>query len=381
MYRGDYIVAKKKILIITGSFGNGHIKVTNNVVEELSNYNVDILVHDLFLEAHPKLTKVAQAWYINSFTYFRPAYAMFYYNQPTKVERCFYNRYGLKRLVYLIDKHQPDMILSTFPTPVLRHIKRFIKHDVKIHTIITDYRFHKNWLIKKSDYYYVGSEKLKQELINHESHPENISITGIPVERKFSKHVNRSIFLRRHQLNPNKKTIMIATGAFGVLKGFQKTISEILNKKNIQIVVICGNNAALKTKLEHAFHDNPSVCIIGYTNEMSEWMAVSDILITKPGGITITEGLTRNIPMVLYNPAPGQEKENALLFEANNLAQIADTKEELLEIVESMISNVFLRKRMIRKMKEFEKPRATEDIVKHIVKSLDVKHSVMRINS
>lgn len=374
-------MSKKKILIITGSFGNGHIKVTNNVVEELSNYNVDILVHDLFLEAHPKLTKVAQAWYINSFTYFRTAYAMFYYNQPAKVDRCFYSRYGLKRLVYLIDKHQPDMILSTFPTPVLRRIKRFIKPDVKIHTIITDYRFHKNWLIKESDHYYVGSNKLKQELIKHGSHPGNISITGIPVERKFSKHVNRSVFLKRNHLDPNKETIMIATGAFGVLKGFQKIISEMLNKKNIQIVVICGNNTALKTKLEQAFFDNPSVCIIGFTDQMSEWMAASDILITKPGGITITEALTRNIPMVLYNPAPGQEKENALLFEANDLGQIANTKEELLGIVESMISNIFLRKRMIRKMKEFEKPRATEYVVKHIVDTLDVEYSAMRINS
>lgn len=372
---------KKKILIITGSFGNGHTKVTSNVVEELSNKNVDIVVHDLFLEAHPKLTKVAQAWYINSFTYFRNAYGTFYYNQPNKVDRCFYGKYGLKRLVHLIDKHQPDMILSTFPTPVLRHIKRFIKHDVKIHTIITDYSFHKNWLIKNSDHYYVGSKVLKQELIKHGSNPKKISITGIPVERKFSNHVNRFAFLKRNYLDPSKETIMIATGAFGVLKGFQRIISEMLEMKNIQIVIICGNNVSLKTKLENAFLGNSSVCVIGYTNQMSEWMAVSDILITKPGGITITEALTRNIPMVLYHPAPGQEKENALLFEANDLAMIANTKEELLMIIDSMISNIFLRKRMIRKMKNFEKPRATEYIVKHILETLDVEYSDLRINS
>lgn len=372
---------KKKILIITGSFGNGHLKVTENLVDALSHYDADILVHDLFLEAHPKLTKIAQAWYINSFTYFRTAYRMFYYNHPEKVERCFYNKYGLKRLLYLIDKHKPDMILSTFPTPVLRKIKRFINKDIRIHTVVTDYRFHKNWWIKDSDYYYVGSEILKNELLLHGMDAEKIDVTGIPVEKKFSKNVNRAEFLSRYQLDPRKNTVMIATGAFGVMKGFESIISSLINKDETQVVIICGNNVLLKSKLEVAFSKQSNVCVIGYTSEMSQWMAVSDVLVTKPGGITITEALTRNIPMVLYNPAPGQEKENALLFESKDLARIAHNKEELLMIIDSLISNLFFRKRMVRKLKEYQKPNATETIVKHVVNTLEIESSVMRIKS
>lgn len=372
---------KKKILVITGSFGNGHLKVTDNLVDELSDYNVDILVHDLFLEAHPKLTKVAQAWYINSFTYFRTAYSMFYYNQPEKVDRCFYNNYGMKRLLYLIDKHRPDMVLSTFPTPVLRKIKRYINRDIKIHTVITDYRFHKNWLIKDSDYYYVGSDVLKRELNLHGMDEDKISVTGIPVEKKFSKKVDRDGFLSGKGLDPSKDTIMIATGAFGVMKGFESVIETLARKEDTQVVIICGNNVSLKTQLENALCDQSNVCVIGYTTEMNEWMAVSDVLVTKPGGITITEALTRNVPMILYNPAPGQEKENALLFEGNDLARIANTREELLLIIDMMITNVFFRKRMMRKLKEHQKPNATETIVKHIVDTLEVEDAVLRIKS
>lgn len=372
---------KMKILVITGSFGNGHLKVTQNLVDELSNYNVDVLVHDLFLEAHPKITKVAQAWYINSFTYFRSTYGRFYYYQPENVDRCFYSKYGMKRLLHLIHEHRPDMILSTFPTPVLRKIKEYVGDDIKIHTVITDYRFHKNWLVKNSDHYYVGSEVLKEELITHGMDKHKVSVTGIPVEKKFSKNVNRAAFLSGYDLDTNKETVMIATGAFGVLKGFQTIISELIENPNVQVVVICGKNMSLKSKLEFAFRHQREVCVIGYTREMSEWMAVSDVLVTKPGGITITEALTRNVPMVLYNPAPGQEKENALLFEGNDLARIAHTKEELLLNVYLMIDNVFIRKRMVRKLKEYQKPNATETIVKHIINSLEVENMVLRIKS
>ena len=85
--------------------------------------------------------------------------------------------------------------------------------------------------------------------------------------------------------------------------------------------------------------------------------------------------------MVLYNPAPGQEKENALLFESKDLARIAHNKEELLMIIDSLISNLFFRKRMVRKLKEYQKPNATETIVKHVVNTLEIESSVMRIKS
>ncbi|PXA00054.1 diglucosyl diacylglycerol synthase, partial [Staphylococcus pseudintermedius] len=108
------ITEKKKILIITGSFGNGHIQVTNSIVEQLNQMNLDnltVIQRDLFLEAHPIMTTITKKWYINSFKYFRRMYKAFYYSRPDQLDKCFYKYYGLNKLLNLLLKEKPDLIL------------------------------------------------------------------------------------------------------------------------------------------------------------------------------------------------------------------------------------------------------------------------------
>ncbi|MCP6646359.1 hypothetical protein NL493_29875, partial [Klebsiella pneumoniae] len=80
--------------------------------------------------------------------------------------------------------------------------------------------------------------------------------------------------------------------------------------------------------LKHQFKGNHNVLILGYTHHMNEWMAASNLMITKPGGITISEALARKVPMIFLDPAPGQELENALYFESKGMGKVADTTEE-----------------------------------------------------
>ena len=106
----------------------------------------------------------------------------------------------------------------------------------------------------------------------------------------------------------------MSAGAFGVSTGFSTMISKIdMYAKDAQVVMICGNSKSLKNELRHHFKDNDNVLILGYTKHMNEWMASSQLMITKPGGITISEAFSRHLPLIL-NPAPGQELENAEYF-------------------------------------------------------------------
>ena len=92
------VTQNKKILIITGSFGNGHLQVTQSVVNQLNEMNLShlsVIEHDLFMEAHPILTSICKKWYINSFKYFRNMYKNFYYSRPDELDKCFYKYYGL----------------------------------------------------------------------------------------------------------------------------------------------------------------------------------------------------------------------------------------------------------------------------------------------
>lgn len=350
------VTQNKKILIITGSFGNGHMQVTQSIVNQLNEMNLDhlsVIQHDLFMEAHPILTSICKKWYINSFKYFRNMYKNFYYSRPDQLDKCFYKYYGLNKLINILINEKPDLILLTFPTPVMSVLTEQFNINIPIATVMTDYRMQKNWITPKSERYYVATETTKEDFMEVGVPASNIKVTGIPISSKFEEYIDQRAWLSKYHLDPDRPTILMSAGAFGVSKGFDQMINEILEKsKHSQVVMICGRSKELKRSLQAKFKNNPDVLILGFTKHMNEWMASSQLMITKPGGITISEGYTRCIPMVFLNPAPGQELENAHYFEKMNMGKIANTPEEAIDIVTQITNDETLLNKMTSNMKE-----------------------------
>ncbi|CAM2986210.1 processive diacylglycerol glucosyltransferase [Staphylococcus sp. HGB0015] len=365
------VAQKKKILIITGSFGNGHIQVTNSIIEELSHMNLEhltVIEHDLFLEAHPIMTSICKKWYINSFKYFRRMYKAFYYSRPDQLDKCFYKYYGLNKLLNLLLKEKPDLILLTFPTPVMSVLTEQFNMNIPIATVMTDYRMHKNWITPYSARYYLATEDLKDEFASVGIPRETLKVTGIPISARFEDRIDREAWLTQHHLDPKAQTILMSAGAFGVSKGFEQMIQRIIDESpNAQVVMICGRNKELKRQLSKAFKGNRHVLILGYTNNMNEWMASSHLMITKPGGITISEALTRKVPMIFLNPAPGQELENALYFEQKAFGKIADTPSEAIDIVTHLTRHPNEINAMIQNMAEARQPNATQRLCQDLL--------------
>ena len=251
-----------------------------------------------------------------------------------------YKRQGLNKLINLLIKEKPDLILLTFPTPVMSVLTEQFNINIPIATVMTDYRMHKNWITPDSQRYYVATEDTKDDFVEAGVPASHIKVTGIPIADKFEDSIDKEAWLSKHHLDPNKPTILMSAGAFGVSKGFDYMINEILEKSpHSQVVMICGRSKELKRSLKAKFKHNPNVLILGYTNYMNEWMASSQLMITKPGGITISEGLTRCIPMIFLNPAPGQELENAHYFEDKGFGKIADTPNEAIDIVSHLTNH------------------------------------------
>ncbi|EJE17691.1 MULTISPECIES: diglucosyl diacylglycerol synthase [Staphylococcus] len=365
------VTQNKKILIITGSFGNGHMQVTQSIVNQLNEMNLNhlsVIQHDLFMEAHPIMTSICKKWYINSFKYFRNTYKRFYYSRPNELDKCFYKYYGLNKLINLLIKEKPDLILLTFPTPVMSVLTEQFNINIPIATVMTDYRMHKNWITPYSQRYYVATKDTKDDFIEVGVPASYIKVTGIPIADKFEESIDKEEWLSQQHLDPSKPTILMSAGAFGVSKGFDYMINNILEKSpNSQVVMICGRSKELKRSLKAKFKDNPSVKILGYTNHMNEWMASSQLMITKPGGITISEGLSRCIPMIFLNPAPGQELENAYYFESKGFGKIADTPNEAIDIVSDLTNNEETLKVMSSKMLESKVGYSTRKICKDLL--------------
>ena len=195
---------------------------------------------------------------------------------------------------------------------------------------------------------------------------DKVKVFGIPINTNFDEKVDKKSWYEENNLLLNKKTILLSAGAFGVTNNFENTINNIIDVGGLQVVIICGKNNQLKMRLEKNFEGKKDIKIIGYTDDMREWMQTSDVLITKAGGVTISEALASAVPLILLNPVPGQERENAKYFERNGLAKIAYTESEIIEYLTYFLNEENLR--LVRnKMNTCYIPYSTENVCKAIL--------------
>ncbi len=169
-----------------------------------------------------------------------------------------------------------------------------------------------------------------------------MKVTGIPVDPAFMEPMEKSEARRRCSLDPALFTILVSAGGYGV-GPIELLIAEILRLKiPVQVVVIAGRSLELKATLDElAAQQNPSQPVklvpVGYTTHMHEFMAAADLLIGKPGGLTTSEAMARNLPVCIVNPIPGQEERNSdhlleqgVAIRCNNLPTLAYKIENLL---------------------------------------------------
>lgn len=361
----------KKMLLITGSFGNGHLQVSKNIREIFEKYysdRVTVIESDLFLQAHPNLTPILKKLYLYSFSYFRDIYGYLYYAGRNQSDISIYRYFSYDYLKRLVKEVRPDIIISTFPTPALSLLKN---KKIPIVNIITDYYFHKSWLTKGAFRYYVATDDTEKELLKLGVEKNKIKKFGIPIAEKFDDNFDTDEWLKCNKLSTTKNTILLSAGAFGVSTDFTMLIEQLKKKSNdIQVVIICGKNKKLKEELEYKYSGDKGVKIFGYTENMYEWMKSSSILITKAGGVTISEGLASKIPLILFNPVPGQEMENARYFQKHNMAKTAKNQEEVLQYIDQLLSKDNIEK-MKFKMEENYLPKASHNICEDIMSYLD----------
>ena len=363
-----------KILLLTGSYGNGHLRVSNTLKEAFLKLGCkQILESDLYLDAHPLITKASKYLYIKSFTYGHWLYGMLYYggNRHEKYfQSDFMNNYGMKKLTYLVKTFKPDIIVNTFPMLVVPEFRKKTGLKIPVVNVLTDYGLHKNWLHKEVDKYYVASENLKFDIMEKGIPKNKIKVTGIPIDPNFEGNYDRELLFEEYHLDINKPVILIAAGAYGVLKDIEDTITRLLYESNNQIIVVCGKNIELRKKLTEKFVEDKNVRILGYTNKMYDLMKMATVMVTKPGGITLSEALAVQVPLLLYRSVPGQERENSLFFVRNGAAIIVEDHADLIENIKNVIHNENIQMNMKRDMKKLHNVNAAEVICKDIISML-----------
>ncbi|MEX0774870.1 MAG: glycosyltransferase [Phycisphaeraceae bacterium] len=257
------------------------------------------------------------------------------------------NKLNAVRFTRMLLEFQPDIAVCThfLPSELVARQKRKGHLNCPLATVVTDMDVHAYWLCPGCEHYFVAIDETAVHLREMGVPEGDLTVSGIPIDPVFAQPKSKADMRRHYGLEPETTTILVATGGFGV-GPIDHLIQSLLKiRHRVQLVVICGRNEELKIKLDDMAAslagqrpEMPRMHIVGFTREMDQYMAASDILVGKPGGLTTSEALAKGLVMCIVNPIPGQEERNSdhLLEEGaaircNNLPTLAWKIDQLLD--------------------------------------------------
>lgn len=360
-----------KVIILYASYGNGHYQASKAIETVFQSKGVsDIILLDLIAQAHPLINKITQFVYIHSFNTLPAVYGWVYnrtkdMHSETPLLRMLHSL-GTSRLLEVITHFNPDLVIHTFPQLTLPQLVRKTGISIPLINIVTDFDLHGRWLHPEIHRYYVATDDLRQEMTERGISQDRVIASGIPIKPIFSRMQNDDS--KFHNLfHANKKTILLMAGAYGVMQGNYDICQALLSAHHYQVIVVCGHNKELYRQLEKRYGHHPNIQLNEYVHDVASIMRNSDCMITKPGGITISEAIECRLPLILYRPVPGQELNNAQYLEQKGVASIVYNTHSLLLKLQAMLEDETRLQEILMKIDNLRKPEAAEVIVEDIM--------------
>lgn len=349
---------RQRILILTASTGQGHNAAADSLKRELELSGYEVIKEEPFKVMGTSVDAFMGDGYKLLATKMPKLYGTLYKltnyeTKSTKVSKMFYKPVA-KTILEFCNQYKPTLIISTHPLFVggVTMLKEEELIDLPFISVITDLLPHLSYVNREFvDAYITGAQQTADELINRGIEPTKIHVFGIPIKREFTDKIDTQSLERDPRF-----TILLMGGSMG-LNGMKKVFKHILElNRKLKLIVVCGNNEHLRESLvkrmddiESELLEGKSIEILGFTNKVAQLMDISDVIITKPGGITVSEALTKRIPMMIPFYIPGQEAENTeVLLDAGAAIEV-NTKniEEKLEVLIDHPEQLELMKRNI----------------------------------
>lgn len=375
---------KEKILILSATFGDGHKQVANAISEavDCTLPDAEPVIVDIMEWIHPILYPISNYVYKRSIQKFPQLYSYLFRKTRERNSLSFtlnaFLSSGMKSLLAILDKVKPAVVVSTYPfaAGIVSQLKGQGLIDIPSVTIITDYTDHSCWIHPYTDQYVVGSQLVRDRLIKLGVEGYKIKYTGIPIRQKFTEKIHsRELLASKYGLDSKKFTLMIMGGGDGFIgKGISTFRALNSLSSPIQIIIVCGRNKRLRKQLEdelnNSIHD---ILLLGFCENVHELMAVSDLMITKPGGVTTSEALAMGLPIFIFHPLPGQEEDNANYLLNSGLAILAESDKDLIGKIQSVIND---SKPLVLLKKRLRQYRAKNPSLEALEAILGVKNSV-----
>jgi processive 1,2-diacylglycerol beta-glucosyltransferase len=378
-----------KLLILSVSAGNGHVRAAQALAATAQSLAPPCTAVHIDAMAHVAagFRKVYTDWYIQLvnrapelWSYLHQRTDVTPHHAPSQRLRRGIERLSTGALVREIRREKPDAVICThfLPAELLMRERNRGRIDYPVWLQITDYDLHNMWLVPGMTGYLAATEEVAFRLRARGVPAERIHVTGIPVMPAFSEpdspSLARDACVAGLGLDPSRPVLLMVSGGAGV-GDLPSMVERVLGMagpdgkpNDFQVVAVAGRNVEAHGKLEALARRHPGrVAAVGFTNEMHRMMAASDLVVTKPGGLTVSECLALGKPMLLISPIPGQEEHNAGFLMEEGAAWLAYDAIGLDYKVARLMADPAKLSAMAARSRALGKPQAARSVLQRVL--------------
>lgn len=374
-----------KVLVLSVSAGNGHVRAAQalEATAALLPHATEFRHVDAMDFVASGFRKVYTDWYIKLVNRHPEVWSYVHqisdstpHSATSQKLRRALERLSSQKLIELVHQENPDIVICThfLPAELLNREANHQRLSCPIWMQVTDYDLHNMWLIPGLAGYFAATDEVAYRMVQRGLDPERIHVTGIPVMPAFSDRqamaVDKSRARAGLNLKSDRKVVLMSSGGAGI--GDLPSMVESVLKRggDFQIISVSGRNESSKQKLDELALQYPDrLRSIGFTQEMHVLMAASDLVVTKPGGLTVSECLALGRPMLLISPIPGQEEHNATYLLEEGAAWLAYDDIGLHFKLNRLMTDEALLNKMAHECLRLGKPRASFDVLNQVLSS------------
>jgi processive 1,2-diacylglycerol beta-glucosyltransferase len=332
--------------------------------------SVVVKVIDFFEEFVPSLNVLAKFAYQQSVQFFPALYGTFFdlsNKMPTNPVVHELRLMGLARAAAFLDEFEPDAVISTFPVAggVVADIKE--NRPLVSATVVTDYGVHRTWLHPATDLYFVACKEVRDDLVVRGIPYERTVVSGIPIHERFSVPLEKPEC--RSELGLADRFTVLLTSIAGTPGDVKDLIAQML-RLGVQIAAVAGHSERLKRRLEGAASGNELLRVYGFVEDMHKMMKAADVIVGKAGGLTVSESLAMGLPLIIYNPVPGQEIYNVDFIVNYGAGLLSRDEEDVVEKVRFLSAHPGRLAQMAANAATIGTPSAAQTVCERVLAAL-----------
>lgn len=366
---------KRKVIIFSVSFGNGHNQVCKVLANYLKNENFSVVIIDTFDVINKLFHKVVLDSYLHLLR-LRPSIwgKLYHYSEenPNPLALKQFNSFLTNKLYHTLEEQMADVIVTTHPiaTTLIANVIRKKNVKAQLYALLTDFAVHPMSIHPEVTGYFIASEHLRFYANLYKLDQKQFYPTGIPTPREQVQQYTKLELRKKLHLDEQRKTVLIAGGGVGLAK-FTEILSSLeIFEEKLQIICVTGSNQKAKAKIER-LQSKHIIRTLGFTNLFMEYLKASDVLISKAGGVTMSEALVCETPVVIFQPLPGQEEQNSQFLLNYGAAIKAEIVDEIPVLLERIIFNDHYHGLMTENAKRLKQPFASREIAEIIANNYD----------